>query len=702
MSWWLRLWRRGRMEEQLDKELRFHLEQDTKDLIARGYDPGEARRRARLALGGPEQVKEKCRDARGTRWLEELWQDLRYALRTLRQKPGFAAVALLTLALGVGATTVMFTVINGVLLKPLPYAQPERLVSLQEQTDWSTQFGNLWAFTYPNFLDCQRESRSLDMVGWRYNGGTVSAPGAAEHVDAFEISAESFPVLGVSLVQGRAFLPAEDRLGARPVAIISQGLWQRHYGGSPAAIGMPLVFDGKSYTVVGIAPSGLRLGGDEVDVFTPLGQDTSPRMQNRQAHGIRAWGRLRPGATLAEARTELAVIGRRLAEQYPKSNKGRTFIAEPLRPNVGDVQSTLWLLLGAVGLVLLIACANIASLLLARAVSRERELAMRVALGAGRGRLARQCLTESAVLALAGGGLGILLAAVGIRPFITFWPGSLPRAEEIRLDWHVLLFALAVSLACGVFFGLAPALRVPARELEQILRAGARTLTGSSRRLHGGFVVSEIALAVVLLVSAGMLGRTLLRLSSLDPGIDVRNVLTARTALSPATLANPERTRAAWQDVLDRARRVPGVQAIAMVDTVPMRQGSNPIGYSLTAAAPPDDKQPILLANSVTPDYLKVTGIPLRRGRFITDRDRKGAASVAVIDDVMAQQAFPGQDASASTFGSASAPTRSPWSGSSAMCANGGWRRMIRRRCARSSTIPSPRFRTGSCGGGRS
>ncbi len=644
MSWPRRLWRRGRMEEHLEKELRFHLEQHTNDLIARGHDPAEARRQARLALGGPEQVKEQCRDARGTRWLEDLWQDFRYALRTLRQKPGFAAVALLTLALGGGATTVMFTVIDGVLLKPLPYPQPDRLVSLQEKTDWSTQFGDLWAFTYPNFLDCKRASRSLDMAGWRYNGGTVSAPGAAEHVDGFEISAEVFPVLGVTLVRGRAFLPQEDRPGSAPVAIISQGLWQRHYGGSPSAIGMPLVFDGKSYTVVGVAPASLRLGGDAVDVFIPLGQDTSPRMQNRQAHGVRVWARLRPGATLAEARTELRVVGRRLEEQYPKSNKGRTFVAEPLGPNVEDVRSTLWLLLGAVSLVLLIACANIASLLLARAVSRQRELAMRVALGAGRGRLARQCLTESAVLGLGGGALGVILAVVGIRPFVALWPGNLPRAEEVRLDWHVLLFALAVSLASGILFGLAPALRVPARGLEQMLRGGARTLTGSSRRLHGGFVISEIALAVVLLVSAGMLGRTLLRLSSLDPGIDAHNVLTARTALSPATLANPARTRAAWEDVLQRGRRVPGVQAIAMVDTVPMREGSNPIGYALTAAAPPQDRQPIVLANSVTPDYLKVTGIPLRRGRFLTDQDRQGAASVAVIDDVMARQAFPGQD----------------------------------------------------------
>ena len=527
MTWWQRLWRRKQMEEQLDKELSFHLEQHASDLMARGHDPVEARRLARLAFGGQEQVKEECRDARGTRWLEDLLQDLRYALRTLRQRPGFAAVALLTLALGIGATTVMFTVINGVLLKPLHYPDPDRLFTLNEQTKGITDYrwGDLWAYSYPNYLDCKHESRSLDMAAWRYNGGTVSAPGEAEHVDGAEISSELFPVLGVTLSRGRAFLPEEDRPGAAPVAIISYGLWQRHYGGSPAAIGRPLVFEGNSYTVVGIAPPGFRLPW-EADVFTPIGQNTQTHMQSRDAHpGIDVWARLRPGATLEEAQTELAVIGRRLAEQYPKTNEGRGFVARPLRPElveelVGDARGTLWLLLGAVSLVLLIACVNVASLLLARAVSRERELAMRVALGASRGRLVRQCLTESAMLGLAGGVLGVWLAAMGIRPFVAFWPGSLPRAEEVQLDWHVLLFALAVSLLSGLLFGLAPALRAPARDLEQTLRAGARTVAGSSRRLHSSFVISEIALAVVLLVSAGMLGRTLLRLSSLDPGVE--------------------------------------------------------------------------------------------------------------------------------------------------------------------------------------
>jgi predicted permease len=632
------------MEEQLEKELRFHIDQFADDLVAQGHDAETARRLARLALGGPEQVKEECRDARGTRWLEDLWQDFRYAVRTLRQKPGFASVALLTLAFGIGATTVMFTVINGVLLKPLPYPEPDRLVTLYEQTDWSTQYGNQWGFAYPNFLDCTRQVRSLSMAGSRFGGGTLSAPGDAEAVSGREISAGLFSVLGVPLYRGRSFLPEEDRPGGPPVIIIGYSLWQRRFGGSPDAIGRSLTLDAKPYTVVGITPANFRLNGDELDVFTSLGQDISRAMQNRQAHPFRAIARLRPGATLAQAQAELSLIGRNLSGQYPDSNKGRTFIAEPLRPNVGDVRSTLWLLLGAVSLVLLIACANVASLLLARAVSRQRELAMRVALGAGRGRLVRQCLTESAVLGLAGGALGILLAAVGIRPFVVFWPGSLPRADEVRLDWHVLLFAIAASLMSGFLFGLAPALRATARGLEQSLGAGGRTLTGSARRLHGGLVASEIALAVVLLVSAGMLGRTLLRLSSLDPGMNFRNLLITRMSISPGVLANPELTRTAWQDVLDRARSVPGVESVAIVDTVPMRDGNNQLGYWTSPALPPANQQPLALATSVTPDYLNVMGIPLRQGRFFTDQDRLGNEAVVVIDDVLALHAFGGHE----------------------------------------------------------
>ena len=637
MTWWNRLRRRDKLEIWLDNEISFHLERYAADLIARGVDPGEARRQARLAVGGPDQVKEECRDARGTRWLEDLWHDTRYAIRTLRQKPGFAAITLATLALGIGATTVMFTVVDSVLLKPLPFPDPGRLVSVtghEDNSHWTLQY-----LAYPDFLDIQRASRSLDLSGWVYDSATLSQPGEAEYEDTFEISHNLFSVLVVRPFLGRDFLPEEDRPGGTPVAILGYSLWQRHFAASPNAIGSTLVLDGKRLTVVGVAPPGLQLDG-EGDVYTPLGENTAPYLQRRQAHPVRGIARLRPGATLAQAQTEMDLIGRGLAEQHPDTNKGRAIRARLMRPDVDDVRSTLWLLLGAVTLVLLIACANVASLMLARAVSRERELAMRVALGAGRFRLVRQCLTESAVLGLGGGALGVALALLGVGRFLAFWPGDLPRAHEVHLDWRVLAFTLAISLASGLLFGFAPALRVPHLALEQNLRAGGRGITGASRRTHAGFVITEIALAVVLLVSAGMMGRTLLRLAALDPGVDIHNVLVSRMALSPATLPHPAAIRAAWDDVLDRARRIPGIEAAAIVDTVPMRPGNNQNGYWPNAAVPPLDKQPIALSTCVTPQYLEVMGIRLLAGRFFSDRDRLGAQPVIVVDDVLARNTF--------------------------------------------------------------
>ena len=643
MTWFSRLLHRSRMERQLHNELRFHIEQHTADLIARGHDPTEAQRRAQLELGGFEQVKEECRDARGTRRLEDLQQDLRYTLRMLRKRPFFAAVIVATLALGGGATTLMFTVINSVLLRPLAYPEPGRLVSVIEQTDYSTQFGNQWSFTYPNYLDCRRDVRTMTLGAWRVRRGVVTSAGDPELITGRQISSELFPVLGASLAYGRVFAEAEDRPGAAPVVIISHGLWQRLYQGSTSALAKPLVFDGEPYTVIGVTAAGFAFAAT-TDVFMPIGQDSDPRLRNREAHGIQVWARLKPGAALEQAQAELTLIGRRLAEQYPVSNKGRTFVAEPLRPFVGDVGPTLWLLLGAVSLVLLIACANIASLLLARAVSREREMALRAALGARRGRLVRQCLTESALLGLLGGAFGILLAVLGVGQFVANWPGGLPRADTVQVDWRVLLFAVGVSLASGVLFGLAPALRVPAGGLEHTLRSGARTVVGRSRRLHNTFVVFQIAVTLVLLACAAVLGRTILRLTGLDAGVNMQNVLVTRMALSPAVLNDPDAARAAWDDVLKRAVSVPGVKAIAMVDTVPMRAGNNQLTYSTSAATLPPDQQPVALATSVTPSYLDVMGIALRRGRFFDDRDRLGTTHVVVIDEVLAQQAFGAQD----------------------------------------------------------
>ena len=637
MTWLSRLLHRNKMEGQLDKELLFHMEQHEQDLIARGQSPEEAHRNARLALGGPEQLKEKCRDARGTRWLEDLAQDTRYALRTFRQKPAFAAIALLVLALGIGATTVMFTVINGVLLKPLEFPNPDQLMTLHGSTK---EFGEFWGFSGPDAEDVAKNAQSFIAAAWNYGGGTISSPGEPEYVLGTQVTANFFSTLGVPMREGRNFTPDEDKFNAAPVAIISPALARRHFAQNVNAIGSTLVFEGKSYTIVGIFPSSFRLEGN-ADIFTPLHQNNDTRAHRREARFIHVVARRKPGVTSAEGQAELDTIAHRLAREFPATNADLNMLMRPLRLElVGNVGSTLWLLLVAVALVLLIACVNIASLVLARAVSRERELAMRVALGARLGRLVRQCLTESAVLGLAGGALGVALAAVGIGPFVAFWPGSLPRADEIHIDWRILLFAVGVSLLSGLLFGLAPAFRVPTQNLELALRVGGRTIAGSSRRLHAVFVIAEIALAFVLLASAGMLGRTMLKLSSLDPGLNIHNLLTARFALSPASLTTPAQMRTAWRSVLDQTRNTPGVQSAALTDIIPMREGENVLPYSTAPLANPADATSFALASTVTPDYLAVSQIPLRAGRFFTDDDKLGSAPVVVIDENLARHAF--------------------------------------------------------------
>jgi len=376
-----------------------------------------------------------------------------------------------------------------------------------------------------------------------YSGGTISSPGQAEYVDGRKISSDLFSVLRVPLVQGRSFLPAEDQPGSAPVAIISMRLWQRRYASNPQAVGMPLTYEGKAYTVVGIAPPGLQLDGD-VDVFTPIGQSVEPRMRYRAAHFMHVLARLRNDLTISQAQTELALISQNLAKQYADSNDGMTLVPHPLQSElVQDVRPTLWLLLGAVGIVLLIACVNVASLLLTRVVSREHEFALRLALGAPGWLLIRQCFVESSILGVCGGLAGLLLATVGTRPFLQFWPGRLPRAEEVNVDWRVLLFALTTSILTGLIFGLMPALRAHKSAIEETLRSRSRSIAGAARRPLSGFVVCQIALAFVLLTSAGIIGRTLLRISSLNPGLDVRNVLTAHVAISPGALSSPAKAR---------------------------------------------------------------------------------------------------------------------------------------------------------------
>jgi predicted permease len=473
----------------------------------------------------------------------------------------------------------------------------------------------------------------------------VSSPGHAEYADGRKISPELFSVLHVPLVKGRSFLATEDQPGSAPVAIISTRLWQRRYASNPQVVGMALTYDGKAHTVVGVAPPGLQLDG-EADVFTPIGQSVEPRMKYRAAHFMHVLARLRSDATPAQAQTELALISGNLAKQYPDSNAGMVMVPHSLQSElVQDVRPTLWLLLGAVGLVLLIACVNVASLLLTRVVSREHEFALRLALGAPGWLLVRQCFIESCILGVCGGLAGLFLATIGTRPFLQFWPGGLPRVEEVHVDWRVLLFALSTSILTGLIFGLMPALRANRSAIEETLRSRSRGIAGSARRPLSGFVMCQIALAFVLLTSAGIIGRTLLRISSLNPGLDIHNVLTAHVAISPEALSSPAKARAGWQELMDSLRADPAVQSVALTDTVPMREGQNVLNYWATATPPPPNQAPESLAVAVTPDYLKVMRIPLLRGRFIDETDQMDGRQVVVIDENMARHAFAGGDA---------------------------------------------------------
>jgi len=565
-------------------------------------------------------------------------QDFRYALRGLRRRPAFALLAIFILALGCGATTIIFTVIGGVLLKPLSYPDPDSLITVHIQ---APKFRDVWGFSYPDFLDCRRECHSFERIAaWTYSGGTVSAPGEPQYVTGRRISSELFSVLRVPLLRGRSFEPGEDQVGAVPVAIISTRLWQQRYGSDPHAVGMRLLYDGAAYTIVGIAPPGFQLDGD-ADVFTPLGQKNEPRMQWRGARFLHVVARLRHGVTLALAQSELARESQRLAKEYPADDGGITQVPHPLRSElVQDVRPTLWLLLGAVGVVLLIGCVNVASLFLTRVVSRQHEFALRLALGAHRGRLLRQCLTESGALGICGGALGLLLAIVGTRPFVRFWPDGLPRADEIHIDWHVLVFSITTSILTGLIFGLIPALRANRGAIEKTLRSQSPTIAGSARRPLSGFVICQVALALVLLSAAGVLGRTLLRLSSLNPGIEIHNVLTARVAVTPEVLPDPAKARADWQQLLNDVKRVPAVKSAALTDIVPMREGENVLGYSVTGVIPSLNELPQALASAVSPDYMTVMRLPLLRGRFLNELDNLRSAEVVVIDENVARHAF--------------------------------------------------------------
>jgi predicted permease len=634
--------RRQQREQELDDEIRAHLAMAIRERIEGGEDPAEAERNARREFGNATQVKEVARDMWGWRWLETLLQDIRYSLRQLRRNPGFTAVAVITLALGIGANTAIFSVVDSVLLAPLPFAHPNRLVVVWL---WHPLLKSIVFDSYPNFKDWQRDARSFQQMGaFDEKGFDLTRPGSPEHVDGKEVTAGFFSTLGVALALGREFSPQEDLRGGALVAVITNRLWKNRFGGSPKALGSVVTLDGKGFTIVGVLPSGFHLYAD-ADVYTPLGQGDPVLLNNREIHpGIIGIARLRPGVDLPQAQAEMSTIQEHLDRLYPDANRGLGARVVSLKQQiVGYVGGTLLLLFGAVGFVLLIACANVANLLLARWAAREREFAVRSALGASSARVVRQLLTESVLLSLAGGGLGLLVAAWGVKPVLAAVPGSLPRSQDLRLNVPVLLFAFGIAVAVGILFGLAPALKSPKPDLQGALKEGGRTSSSSQSHAQNSLVVLQMALTLVLLAGAGLLFRTIRRLWATNPGFDARGVITFNVGLSPELTKTPLDTRIAFHQLIERIRRVPGVQAADYTNMIPLGSPENFCPFRVGPQADTSYQEaPRLNLFWTGRNYLQTMGIPLLRGRFFNAEDTLKSAPIIVIDSVLAHTYFPG------------------------------------------------------------
>jgi predicted permease len=639
---------RRRLWDDLSEEIKQHLQEKADELIGSGVPPKEAMRIARREFGNALMIEERGREVWGWPAIESVLADVRYGLRQLRRTPGFAAVAVLTLALGIGANTALFSVVNGVLLSPLPFPDPDQLVTLHESKP-NFQAGSI---SFPNFRDWQKDNQTFSgMAIARPYTLTLTGSGDAEQVRAEFISSELLGLLGVRTVIGRDFAPGEDQIGGRAIAMIDTGFWKSRFQSSPDVLGKAITLDGKDYTIVGVVPATFdRINNfRESSIYLPIGQWANNLLDNRDAglgfHGI---GRLRPGVTIQQARANMEEVTGNLAAAYPDSDKGIGATVIPLKQDmVGDVEPFLLLLLGAVGFVLLIACVNVANLMLARSSSRVRELAIRAAIGAGRGRLVRQLLTESILLGIVGGGLGLLLAAWGTQAALKRLPEALPRSGNVGLDARVLIFTAAVSLLAGLGFGLVPALKAVQSGLQSTLKEAGRGFSGVRHRAQSVFVVLEVAMAMVLLVGAGLMVRSMTALWNINPGFDSHNVLTFGLSLPPAMNTAPaEAVREAYRNVKEQFAAILGVQSVsATVGAIPLRADDEQLFWMESQPKPTSENDMSWAMNYVVePDYLKTMGIPLRRGRFFTQQDNQHSPLVVVVDDTLAATYFHGED----------------------------------------------------------
>ena len=638
-------WRRRRAEDDFREEISSHLALEQDQLIEDGMTPEEARVAARRAFGSLARAQERFYESHRVMWLDDLRRDVRHGLRALVRRPGFTVVAVLTLSLGIGANAAIFSVVDGVLLRPVAYKDADRIVTLWQR---NIRSGEREEGASPaNFLDWRRQARAFaEMAAAEPFSHHLTGQAEPEAFRSWRVTAGFFDVLGVAALHGRTFTADEYRPGHQDVVLLSHRLWQRRFGADPRALGQVLRFSGRPHVVVGVMPP-------EFD-FPPGRELWAPKIESERDGQRRGDGwmpvvaRLAPGRTLAEAQQEMDGIAARLAREYPQANGERGVAVVPLvEQMVGHVRPALLVLAGAVGLVLLIACVNVANLLLVRGAERERELAIRAALGAGRGRLARQLLTESFLLALAGGLVGVVLADRATAAILALSPGHLPRAAEIGLDARVLGFAVAVSLLTALAFGLLPALQFASPAPADSLTAGGRTQAGRMRpALRQTLVVSEITLALILLVGAGLLVRSFVSLLGVDPGFSTRRALALEVHVW-GVARTPQERSAFFEQTLDRIAGLPGVEAAGAVSALPFHD--NPISTNAAFAidgrpAPPPGQEPAADLTNATADYFRAMGIPLRRGRPFSRFDRQDRPSVAVINETMARRFWPGDD----------------------------------------------------------
>ncbi len=627
--------RRGRMLEDLDQAIREHIEIETQDNVERGLSPKEARNAALRKFGNVTLVREDTREVWSFVWVEHLLEDIRFGLRMLRKNPGFTSVAVLTLALGIAANTAIFSVVNGVLLRPLPYPEPERLITIESNQ------------SLPDLDDIHKQSQSFEALG-ATTMQRLDYTGGAEPIQVFSINcnADLFRALHTQPALGRLLTANDDRYGAPGTVVLSHGFWTRQFGADANVIGKSIPLSGNPYTVVGVLPSNFWISGPVGDVYASLRVVYPAAAQARGVHFLSTYLRLKPGVTLAQAQLEMDRIDESLARAYPDFNQNRRRRLMPLLEKVvGDSRAALLILFAAVGLVLMIACVNFANLLLARGVARQREIVIRAALGAGSRRLISQMLVESTMLSLAGGAAGILLAQVGIKTLRALAPENLPRLNAIGIDSRVLAFTLGISILTGIVFGLLPGWSAARLNLGEGLRESGRTVAGSrtTLRLRRLLVVSETVLAMLLLVGAGLLVRSFERMQSVSPGFRSDNILTMRLELPAARYEEAAKQRPFRSRLLDSLNSLPGVQA-AMISELPMSGDYLTHNLSIEGRPVKLGEEPEVQTRTILGDYFPIMGIPLLRGREFSGQDREDTPVVVVVNEMFVRSFFPNHD----------------------------------------------------------